>query len=117
MLSERLKAARKVATESWEKMKAAYGSRDRAVRYLSRINEIHAPLGFRACTCRAVGGCQTREILDSAWVRDRIDDLELREWEERRREEGDEAAGPRPAPRQMSSTSAAPEGSRYLGRT
>lgn len=60
-------------------MKAAFRSRDIAIGYLRQLEEVHEPLGLRACGCGATGMCRTREILDRPWVKDRIRELERRE--------------------------------------
>jgi hypothetical protein len=88
MLRERCEKAREAATDAEAKMKAAFQSRDYAVRLLRQLDGIHEPLGLRACGCGVRGACRTREVLDRVWVRDRVADLERRDREEEMRDAG-----------------------------
>jgi hypothetical protein len=81
-----------------EKMFAAFGSRDHAVRLLHKIGELHEPTP-RGCSCGKRSDCETAKIIDHGWVQDRIRDLERREeQEERQREEEDYWYGRRARP-------------------
>lgn len=83
MLRSRCEEARKAANSLEERMKSALRSRERAIRYLAELNEIHRPRLDGSCACGLKHSCQSVEILSSQWVRNMIGNVEMRDIEER----------------------------------
>lgn len=82
-LRRRWEAAREAANDLDRKQKAAFRSRDRAVRKLKAVRDLHEYTGTRgACRC-GVKNCKTLTYLEDPWVRDRINDLRDREYDGR----------------------------------
>jgi hypothetical protein len=69
-------------------MRLALSSRERAVRYLQRINDLHALQTNGTCMCRARPRCRVAEMLAERWPQEmirRLDDADARgddEWDE-----------------------------------
>ena len=83
MLRSRCEEARKAANSLEERMKSALRSRERAIRYLAELNEIHRPRLDGSCACGLKHSCQSVEILSSQWVRNMIGNVKMRDIEER----------------------------------
>ncbi|WP_155859407.1 hypothetical protein [Cellulomonas sp. KRMCY2] len=82
MVTEHFSAARDSAEKAYadrdryrEKMHAAYGSREVAVRRLRALSRLHEPLGNGVCLCKK-RGCESLVILDTPWVRDMVSKLD-----------------------------------------
>lgn len=63
-------------SEYRQKLAAAFDSRDQAIRVLRRVTGQHEPTRG-GCSC-GKRNCPTLELVDSAWVRERIEQLEAR---------------------------------------
>ena len=83
MLRFRWEAARTAANNYEERMKSAFRSRETAVRYLMRLDEIHSIKREGSCTCGRKRDCPSAEILSSGWVQDMIRKVEQRDSEGR----------------------------------
>jgi hypothetical protein len=85
LLRKHLEAASKSAANAYlardqakEKMHAAYESRERAVDYLSKINDHHQMCPDGSCSCGRKG-CSTSELIYEQWPQAMIKKLETRE--------------------------------------
>ncbi len=81
MALERLEAARRAADDVYrdrdrykEKVHAAYGGREIAIRKLRALAENHEQMGKGVCSCRTRGRA-SMAILDQSWVRSMIQRL------------------------------------------
>jgi hypothetical protein len=83
MIRSRWEQARSVATDRDERMKAAFQSRARAIRYLRDLRELHEPRKGGACSCGVKKDCESSRLLDSRWIRQMINKLVLAEEDER----------------------------------
>jgi hypothetical protein len=79
MLRTHLKAASDWATKAeWERdnayrrMKQAFSSRNHAVAYLQRINDIHALNLDGSCKCGKRSGCSVASIVSEKWAQQMI---------------------------------------------
>lgn len=75
ILRERLERARSYADEQRtqrdryeEKVHHAYGARERALRLVARVRDLHALNGRGACSCGLKRGCRVAELLQEPWV-------------------------------------------------
>jgi hypothetical protein len=83
MLRERCERAREIATDRDERMKAAFRSRERAIRYLRDLRALHEPRKNGSCSCGVKRDCESSRILDSFWIMRMVNKLVLAEEDER----------------------------------
>lgn len=75
ILRRRLEAARAWADDQCaerdhyrEKMHHAYRARERALRLVARVRNLHSLNGRGACSCGLKRGCRVAELLQEPWV-------------------------------------------------
>lgn len=83
LLQERLESARVAADEAYKarddyksKMHHAYNSREKAIRYLQRVNDLHALRPNGACSCGLRNACRTAAVIYENWSQNMIGKLE-----------------------------------------
>lgn len=79
-----------------DRMRQAYSSRERAVRYLQRINNMHSMRGDGSCSCGVRRNCRVAALIYEKWPQsmiaklDRIDEERERELRALTPERGDD---------------------------
>lgn len=63
-------------------MKSALRSRDRSVKYLQRLNDLHTMGPDGACSCGTRKDCASAKLLYERWPQQQIQRLDDREQEE-----------------------------------
>jgi hypothetical protein len=66
------------AEDMKQKMKAAFASRDRALRLVERVIDLHEADGSGGCLC-GIRNCGTLRVVSDDWILDRIADMYRRE--------------------------------------
>lgn len=86
LLREYLTAATESADKAYrardnyqERMRSAYGSRERSLRILARVSNLHTLKGNGSCTCGIPRGCRVAEVMQDRWVVSQLDKLAQRD--------------------------------------